>query len=199
MVTTQESEKNMNRRKEKQEKKEKREQEKKEKKEKREKDKKEKKEKEEKKAKKGKVKKEKEKKGKKAVEMPVYSEFELNGTVYKTTFPAHFQQNKKWKRKDIGAIESVITGIVKEIFVKNGDSVAKGDCLLLLEAMKMNNEILSPIDGTVQEVFVSEQSKVAKGTLMVKIEPNVFLKEHPIGTPSVLCTRKDRDSNPGYP
>ena len=110
-----------------------------------------------------------EKKGKKAIEQPVYSELEIDGTVYKTTYPPRFQPNKKWKQKDIGEVEALITGVVKSIFVKKGDAVKKGDCLLLLEAMKMHNEILSPVDGIVQEVFVTEKSKVAKGTLMVKI------------------------------
>ena len=116
-----------------------------------------------------KVKEKKVKKGKKEAEAPVFSDFELNGTVYKTTFPPHFRQSKKWKPKNIGEIESLITGTVKEVFVKQGDTVEKGDCLLLLEAMKMNNEILSPIDGIVRDVFVTENSKVAKGFLMVKV------------------------------
>ena len=109
------------------------------------------------------------KRDKKSVKQLVYSDLEINGTVYKTTYPPRFQPNKKWKPKDLGEIESLITGIVKTIFVKESDAVKKGDCLLLLEAMKMHNEILSPIDGVVQEVFVTEKSKVAKGTLMVKI------------------------------
>jgi biotin carboxyl carrier protein len=41
--------------------------------------------------------------------------------------------------------------------------------VLLLEAMKMNNEILSPFDGTVQDIYVTENSNVSKGTLMIKI------------------------------
>jgi biotin carboxyl carrier protein len=112
-----------------------------------------------------------ERKGKKSkaiFEMPVLSEFEIGGTVYKTTFPTNFRQ-KKWKPKDIGEIEALITGTVKNIFVKKGDPVKEGDCLLLLEAMKMNNEILSPVDGVVQDIFVTENSNVSKGTQMIKI------------------------------
>jgi biotin carboxyl carrier protein len=63
----------------------------------------------------------------------------------------------------------LITGVVKEIFVKKGDVVKRGDCLLLLEAMKMNNEILSPINGIVQDIFVTENDNIPKGTMMVKI------------------------------
>jgi len=111
----------------------------------------------------------KDKKNKKSIEPLVYSELELNGTVYITTFPKDFQLNKKWKPKDIGEIESLITGVIKNIFVKQGDTVKCGDCLLLLEAMKMNNEILSPVDGVIQDVFVTENSNVPKGTLLIKI------------------------------
>ena len=116
----------------------------------------------------------KEKKSKKAAEEPIFSEFEIDGTVYKTTLPKYFQRDKKWKPKEIGEIESLITGVIKDIFVKPGDPVKKGDCLLLLEAMKMNNEILSPVDGIVQGIFVTENSNVAKGTLMVKITPSAL-------------------------
>jgi len=105
----------------------------------------------------------------KVIEHLVYSELEIGGTVYKTTYPPRFQQPKKWKPKDIGEIESLITGIVKNIFVKKGDAVKKGACLLLLEAMKMNNEIVSPTDGIVQDIFVTENTNIPKGTLMVKI------------------------------
>jgi len=129
--------------------------------------------------KKEKVKKEKKvKKDKKEVEVLVFSDFEINGTVYKTTLPAHFQQSKKWKPKDVGDIESLITGTVKDVFVKQGDMVKKGECLLLLEAMKMNNEILSPVDGAVQDIFVTENSKVSKGFLMIKIVQTNYNKEN---------------------
>jgi len=116
----------------------------------------------------------KEKKGKEAAEELVFSEFEIDGTVYKTTLPKYFQPNKKWKPKEVGDIESLITGVIKNVFVEQGTPVKKGDCLLLLEAMKMNNEILSPIDGIVQSIFVTENSNVAKGTLMIKIAPSAF-------------------------
>ena len=110
-----------------------------------------------------------EKKAKKTAQTLSFSDLEIDGTVYKTTLPKYFQQSKKWKPKDLGEINSLITGAIKSIFVKKGDTVKKGDCLLLLEAMKMNNEILSPIDGVVQDVFVTENSNISKGVLMVKI------------------------------
>jgi len=113
----------------------------------------------------------KEKKSRKGIEMPILSEFEIDGTVYKTTLPKYFQQGKKWKPKEIGEVESLITGVVKNIFVEQGALVKTGDCLLLLEAMKMNNEILSPVDGVVQDIFVMENSNIPKGTLMIKIVP----------------------------
>jgi pyruvate carboxylase subunit B len=111
----------------------------------------------------------KDKKGKKDTEIIDFSLLEIGGTVYKTTFPKHYDKRKKWRPKDIGEIESLITGVVKDIYVKKGDTIQRGDCILLLEAMKMNNEILSPIDGIVQDVFVTEKTNIPKGTLMVKI------------------------------
>ena len=46
----------------------------------------------------------------------------------------------------------------------------KGDLLLLLEAMKMQNEILAPYDATVVEVAVSQGSSVQTGDVLVKLD-----------------------------
>jgi hypothetical protein len=53
-----------------------------------------------------------ERRGKKNANPLVFSEFEVDGTVYKTTLPSRFQQNKKWKPKDLGEIEALITGVI---------------------------------------------------------------------------------------
>ena len=52
-------------------------------------------------------------------------------------------------------IRSPMTGMVVEVLVQAGDSVAKGDALLVVQAMKMNNEIRSPAAGVVVAVAVA--------------------------------------------
>ena len=55
----------------------------------------------------------------------------------------------------------------KVLSVKAGDAVKSGDVLLILEAMKMQNEIMAPADGTVSDVRVSAGQTVATGDVMI--------------------------------
>jgi len=67
-------------------------------------------------------------------------------------------------------IHSVMPGIVKKLLVPAGTEVESGAPLLLLEAMKMENEILSPAAGTIQEILVAEGDAVAAGALLMVID-----------------------------
>lgn len=70
--------------------------------------------------------------------------------------------------------EAVITapmpGLVVKLLVKEGDEVKAGEGLLVLEAMKMQNEIPAPGSGTVREVSVEEGSTVMTGDTLVVID-----------------------------
>lgn len=69
-----------------------------------------------------------------------------------------------------GAVTAPIPGVVTEIKVAAGDSVKKGDLLMYLEAMKMQNEILAPYDATVTEVVVSQGASVQTGDVLVRLD-----------------------------
>jgi biotin carboxyl carrier protein len=69
-----------------------------------------------------------------------------------------------------GGVTAQIAGRVITVKVKVGDTVAKGDVLLLLEAMKMENEIKSPTDGIVKDIPVSEGDRVSEGQVLVVVE-----------------------------
>lgn len=71
-----------------------------------------------------------------------------------------------------GEILAPIPGLVSLIHVSQGDNVGIGDKLLILEAMKMENEIDSPVSGTIGEVRVSAGQSVEKETLLMTIKPN---------------------------
>ena len=58
-------------------------------------------------------------------------------------------------------------GKILSVNVKSGDKVEAGDVLLILEAMKMQNEIMAPEDGTVSEVRVNAGDTVSTGDVMV--------------------------------
>ena len=68
-------------------------------------------------------------------------------------------------------IKSVMPGVVKEILVAEGDPVAAGQALLILEAMKMENEIRAPRDGVVARFHVQAGQAVDKGALLVGLVP----------------------------
>jgi glutaconyl-CoA decarboxylase len=57
-------------------------------------------------------------------------------------------------------VRAPIPGKILKVCVKPGDSVKKGDILLILEAMKMENEIFAPISGVVKEVRASTDTQV---------------------------------------
>ncbi len=70
---------------------------------------------------------------------------------------------------DLGEVRAVIPGTVVEVRVETGDSVVDDDVLLLLDAMKMHNEVCAEINGTVGEVAVETGDRVEKGQLLVRI------------------------------
>ncbi|WP_143959989.1 acetyl-CoA carboxylase biotin carboxyl carrier protein subunit [Litoribacter populi] len=69
------------------------------------------------------------------------------------------------KAKDIKA---PMPGLIFDIKVKVGDEVQKGDHVLVLEAMKMENIIKSPGDGVVKEIKVSKGASVEKNQVLIQ-------------------------------
>lgn len=65
-------------------------------------------------------------------------------------------------------INSPMPGTILSVNVQNGQSVKKGDVLMILEAMKMENEIMSPCDGVVT-VAVAKGASVESGALLCTI------------------------------
>lgn len=67
-------------------------------------------------------------------------------------------------------IQSPLPGIILDIRCKPGDSVKKGQTLMILEAMKMENNILSNGNGKVTEILVQKGDSVLEGANLVVIE-----------------------------
>jgi len=68
-----------------------------------------------------------------------------------------------------GEVQSPIAGSVVSVSVKVGDEVALNDTLLVLEAMKMESNVVSPVAGTVRDVQVSSGDAVQAGQVLVRI------------------------------
>ena len=62
-----------------------------------------------------------------------------------------------------------MSGTILKTLVKPGDAVKNGQVVLILEAMKMENEIFSPCDGTIKEVCVNEGTAVQPGQTLIVI------------------------------
>lgn len=68
------------------------------------------------------------------------------------------------------AIKAPLPGVVLNIPVKVGDAVKAGDTVLVLEAMKMENAVLSDRDGKVASISVNNGDSVLEGTVLMTIE-----------------------------
>ena len=71
---------------------------------------------------------------------------------------------------DADSVKSPMPGTILSVNVTKGDKVNKGQVLLVLEAMKMENEIISPKDGVVESVNVNKGENVESGALLVVIK-----------------------------
>ena len=71
-----------------------------------------------------------------------------------------------------GAILAPMPGRIVSVLIAQGDAVAKGQRLLVLEAMKMEQALLAPFDGVVAALKATEGAQVSEGTLLVTIEPD---------------------------
>ena len=70
--------------------------------------------------------------------------------------------------KDAGDIKAPMPGLILEIKVKVGDAIKKGDPLLVLEAMKMENLIKSGTEGEVKKILVETGSSVEKNQVLIQ-------------------------------
>ena len=67
-------------------------------------------------------------------------------------------------------LRAPMPGLIVQVRVKAGDTIAAGDGLVVMEAMKMENELRAPAGGTVKAVHVAIGAVVEKGALLVELE-----------------------------
>lgn len=72
--------------------------------------------------------------------------------------------------KQVNAIKAPMPGLILEISVAVGQEVKENDPLLILEAMKMENSILSPRDGVIKSITMTKGAAVEKGALLIEFE-----------------------------
>lgn len=72
--------------------------------------------------------------------------------------------------KQVNAIKAPMPGLILEMSVSVGQEVKENDCLLILEAMKMENSFLSPRAGIIKSISASKGDAVEKGQLLIEFE-----------------------------
>jgi biotin carboxyl carrier protein len=97
-----------------------------------------------------------------------YKSLLIENIKYRTLFTKKYQDKKPYTPKDIKKISAFIPGTITNIYVAPKKKVKMGDKLLVLEAMKMRNDIIAPMDGTIKEVYVKEGDKVTKEKILIE-------------------------------
>ncbi len=73
------------------------------------------------------------------------------------------------KRTISGKIKSALPGQIQAVLVEEGEKVRKGQPVLILESMKMENEIIAPKNGIVKRIAVTSGQSVMKGHILIEI------------------------------
>jgi len=89
---------------------------------------------------------------------------------YETRTTAKFARRKRYVAPDPHIVACVIPGVIRSVAVKKGSRVRAGEPLVVLEAMKMQNDIVAPRDAVVRTVRVAPGETVPKGAILVELE-----------------------------
>jgi biotin carboxyl carrier protein len=114
------------------------------------------------------------------------AEVDVNGSIYqvelaeqvKTTKtpklvrskPVVTEESKPKPVSGLSKVEAPLPGTIFKINAKEGDEVKKGQVLLIMEAMKMENNVLAEKDGKISKINVAEGDSVLQGDVLVEIE-----------------------------
>ncbi len=98
----------------------------------------------------------------------------VQGAVYKTTYTKKFENRIMWETPNTNLLYSFIPGTIIDIFVKPKDKLKEGDVILLLEAMKMQNQVRMPFDGEIVKIHVKKDEVIPKRHLMLEIKPRAL-------------------------
>lgn len=96
--------------------------------------------------------------------------FRVLSLEYKTKITKKFANRKPWQTPNPNEIRSYIPGTILKINVSEGQKVKAGKSLLVLEAMKMQNQIEMPFTGKIKQICVEEGNRIPKNELMIVIE-----------------------------
>ncbi len=102
--------------------------------------------------------------------------FKINGSIHTAKINDMYDRlidqlgMKVGVAQKVGDIKAPMPGLVIEVAVEVGQTVAKGDKVLILEAMKMENVIKAAGDGIVKAIHTTKGQPVEKGQLLIEME-----------------------------
>lgn len=99
-----------------------------------------------------------------------YSTLVVDGGKYKTLLTTKYNLKKKYEEHNPKLIKAFLPGTIVEVMVKSKKKIKSGEPMLILEAMKMKNSIVSHIDGKILKVNVKKGQQVSKNEVLVELE-----------------------------
>jgi biotin carboxyl carrier protein len=89
---------------------------------------------------------------------------------YVTQLNEMYNRRKPYKPINPSHLKSFMPGNIPNVFVKEGDQVAEGETMLILEAMKMKNLIKAPFDGIIKKIHVKPGDIVPKNFVLIEMQ-----------------------------
>ena len=99
-----------------------------------------------------------------------YTKLVIDDTPYETRLTTKFRRRKPWVEVDPKKIYALIPGIITKLNVYEGQRINRGQSLLILEAMKMMNDLTCPLDGRIKTIHIKQSQMVVKGQLLIELE-----------------------------
>lgn len=96
--------------------------------------------------------------------------FVVDDTEYQTRYTEKFARRRAYEAPDPKRVTAYIPGVIQHISVRAGQTVRRGESLLVLEAMKMRNDVAAPLDGVIRAVHVAVGQMVPRDALLVEYD-----------------------------
>lgn len=94
----------------------------------------------------------------------------IGEVAYETRYTKKFEKRSPYVPPDPRHVRCVIPGVILTVSVRKGMRVKEGDPLLVLEAMKMQNQVVSPHEGTIHALCVNAGDAVTRGQVLLEFE-----------------------------
>ena len=105
-----------------------------------------------------------------AVKQPVKAETKVSPMTSSAPAATSAKPAAKSAEAGSGTVLAPMPGTILKVLKADGDQVKAGEVVLVLEAMKMENEILAPVDGTVASLNLSAGGTVAGGDVLFEVK-----------------------------